>query len=103
LTQGPLAPHWFWIVRGEILFDTQNYREAIAALGNLPHKKVRGLIYLAAAHAQAGELEVARSILAQASRLEPGVASSLTVAARPYANSSYPDYLLDGLRKAGRT
>jgi tetratricopeptide (TPR) repeat protein len=101
LKQGPFAPHWFWIVRGEILFDTEKYRDAIASLGNLPHKKVRGLIYLAAAHAQAGELEVAGSILAQASRLEPGIALSSTVAARPYANSSHPDHLLDGLRKAG--
>ena len=100
LKQGAFAPHWFWQVRGEILFDLKRYGEAVAAFDNLPEKGLMAHIYLAAAHVYLGDEANATKAVSAARQFRPGLRVRDLNIVKPHANRTALDHLLEGLRKA---
>jgi adenylate cyclase len=94
----PYPPTWIWEVRGHILYHLKRYDEAIVALRSVRAEPFWMPKFLAAAYAQAGQLENARREAAKF--LEAGPGASLS-AFNPYAVQDLWDHLREGLRKAG--
>jgi adenylate cyclase len=101
LKQGSLAPHWFWVVRGQILFDLRRYDEAIAALNSMSQQGHIVHSYMAAAHAYRGESARALQALARAQELRPSICIQEFARVEPYVEVNALNHLLDGLRRAG--
>jgi TolB-like protein/DNA-binding SARP family transcriptional activator/Flp pilus assembly protein TadD len=98
LQRDPYPPTWFWEVRGHIFYHLKRYDEAIAALRSVRADPFWIHVFLAAAYAQAGQLENARREVARL--LEDKPDASLRER-NFYANEDMWAHLLDGLRKAG--
>jgi len=96
LRRDPYPPTWFWEVRGHILYHLKRYDKAIVALRNVHAHPFWIHVFLAAAYAQAGQLENGRREVAKL--LEDMPSASLQ---NCYANEEMWSHLLDGLRKAG--
>ena len=101
LQRSPFPPHWFWTVRGGILFELTRYGEAVEALDNIPLKNHSAWLLLAAAHAHLGHASLAVQALTKARELRPSISLRELIAVVPHAHREALDPLLDGLRKAG--
>jgi TolB-like protein len=101
LKQGSLAPHWFWVVRGQVLFDLKRYDEAIAALNSMSQQGHIVHSYLAATHAYRGDSTKALQALAQAQGLRPSICVQEFARVEPHVEANALKHLLDGLRSAG--
>ena len=94
----PYPPTWIWEVRGVTLYHLKRYDGAITALRSVQTRHFLVSMHLAAAYAQAGEVDDARRELANYLLLKPN--NSLANIA-PKIEQVLRDHLLDGLRKAG--
>ncbi len=101
LKQGPFAPAWFHVVRGEILFELQRYGDAIEAFGNLSEMKPRAWFFIAAAHAHLGNAPQAAGALHALLQDWPAVRLGSLPLVIPSERQDAIDRLLQGLRKAG--
>ena len=59
------------------------------------------LVYLAAAHAQLGEIDKARQALADIRRISPDASIARLRATSPFKNPAHMERLVEGMRKAG--
>ena len=84
----PFLPVWCLEEKGVALFSLGRYKEAIAALNSLAFQTVRSRSYAAASAMAAGDLERARSAVAEAIGISPDLTASKVVGADPYR---YPD------------
>ncbi len=101
LVSDPYPPTWFWDIRGYVLYHLKRYDEAIVAFRNVRTQPfwIRGM--LAAAHAQAGQLDNARRELSAFLTVRPGATLRSVADMIIYADQSLHDHWLEGLRKAG--
>jgi adenylate cyclase len=85
-------------------YQLRHYSEAVA-IGRrswaLNRNYITGLAYVVAGLAQLGQIEQARSALADLKEFDPKLAAVRTTMQRLYQNQAAIDHLLDGLRKAG--
>jgi Flp pilus assembly protein TadD len=103
LQRDPYPPTWVWEVRGSVLYDLRRYDEAIAAYLKVGTNPFWMPALLAAAYAQAGQLDNARRELANLFKIKPDVTidTFLALALAISEDRSRIDHFLDGLRKAG--
>jgi adenylate cyclase len=101
LARVPMAPAWFWAIRGGVLFNLKRYREALDSLSNLPDKQQTTLVYIAAAHAYLGESSQAAKALQDAKQSNPAMGLKRLVSNTPEMNSAVLQHLMDGLNIAG--
>jgi tetratricopeptide (TPR) repeat protein len=99
LDREPFPPTWVWDTRGFVLYHLGRYREAILAFRSVRAEPFWIAGMLAAAHAQAGQLDDARRELAK--YLRPGVTLATVADRIIYGDTRLRDHWLDGLRKAG--
>jgi Tfp pilus assembly protein PilF len=101
MQRDPYPPSWVWEVRGLILFHQQRYDEAIVAF----HQQGEGPSWtpalLAAAYAQAGQMDHARHEVRKSLARDPKASIGHFAPVAIYADAALRDQLLDGLRKAG--
>ena len=95
----PHYPWWYAFGLGRAYFTARRYDEAIEAWRD---KTAPGgavpLIFIAAAHAQAGRLDEARAMMDKFRQAAPGGAVSGMAASEPYKEPADLQHLLDGLR-----
>jgi TolB-like protein len=101
MERDPYPPAWVWEVRGTVLYDLRRYDEAIAAYLKVGEEPYWMPALLAAAYAQAGQLENARRQLAQLQSIRPDVTLDTFATLAIYEDRRLTDHFLDGLRKAG--
>jgi adenylate cyclase len=98
---GPFVPDWFAAVRGLTLFDLARYADAVDALESVPAQRSSGLLYLAAARAQLGDLAGAGKVIANVKMLRPDLSLQNVIQIVHYARPEAQQHLIDALRKAG--
>lgn len=101
LERDPYPPAWMWEVRGGVLYQLKRYDESINAylkVGAHPYW-MPGL--LAAAYAQSGQLDNARSEIDALLKSKPDATLSTFRALAIFVDHKLTAHFLDGLRKAG--
>ena len=101
LQRDPYPPTWVWEVRGGVLYHLKRYDEAIAAYLKVGTNPFWMPALLAAAYAQAGQLDNARRELANLFKIKPDATLDTFLALAIFEDRSRIDHFLDGLRKAG--
>jgi len=100
----PLHPAWYLYGIGEAHYGARQYEQAIAplqaAINRFP-TFITPRRHLAAAYAQMGRLDEARTEIAEMRRLDPSVCLSLYRERIRYNRVEDVEHYLDGLRKAG--
>jgi TolB-like protein/class 3 adenylate cyclase/Tfp pilus assembly protein PilF len=100
MLRNPEFPYWYWWNLGRAFYMAKRYQEAIDAIGKItdPPNDVR--LITAASEAQLGNLDSARSIMAEFSKNDPNWSIEKS-AAYYYRKDSDRQHWIDGLRKAG--
>jgi TolB-like protein/DNA-binding SARP family transcriptional activator/Flp pilus assembly protein TadD len=101
LQRDPYPPAGMWDVRGYVLYHLKRYEEAIVAFRNVRGQHFWTLGMLAAAYAQAGQLQDARDQLKHFLEARPGATLGSITDKIIYADQRLRDHWLDGLRRAG--
>ena len=101
LNMSPFPPHWFWRVRGGVLFQLRRYAEVVDAINSITHKDLTAHIYLAAAQTYLGNAASAAEALALAKELQPDLSLQQLSKVSPQSDKEALDHFIDGLRKAG--
>jgi adenylate cyclase len=101
MQRDPFPPTWVWEVRGCVLYDLKRYEEAIGAFLKGGEYLYWMQALLAAAYAQAGQLENARRELARLRRIKPDVTLDTFATLAIHDDPNRVEHFLDGLRKAG--
>jgi adenylate cyclase len=100
----PLHPAWYLYEIGEAHYCARQYEQAIAplqaAINRFPNY-ITPRRHLAAAFAQLGRLDEARTEIATIRRLDPSLSLSLYRNRLSFEKSEDLEHYLDGLRKAG--
>ena len=93
-------PYWYWWNLGRAYYMARHYQEAIDAIAKITDPPKDVLLITAASKAQLGDLDGAKSDMAEFSENDPewSIAKS---AEYYYRNDSDRQHWLDGLRKAG--
>jgi tetratricopeptide (TPR) repeat protein len=97
----PFPPTWAWEIRGSVLYQLKRYEEAIAAFHKVDADYFWMPAFLAAAYAQAGQMENARRALSEFLKLKPGVTLGNYDKLILCAWGNWHSHVFDGLRKAG--
>ncbi len=97
----PIYPDWYEYDRSIALYSAGAYREAIACLSKLSMKTPWRLTRLAACHAQLGEIEAARHIMAEVRTIAPDY-EPLDYARKSlvFEHASDTEHLAEGVAKA---
>jgi adenylate cyclase len=100
IAQNPKTPYWYFWNLGRAYYMAGHYQEALDAIAKINDPPNDVLLITAAAKAQLGDMEGARSDIAEFSRNDPdwSVAKS---AAYYYRNDADRQHWVKGLRKAG--
>ena len=101
MQRDPYPPTWVWEVRGGVLYQLKRYDEAIAAYLKVGSGPYWMPALLAAAYAQAGQLDNARRELATLLKIKPDATLGTFAALAISDDPRRIDHFLDGLRKAG--
>ena len=100
-----IAPHfdptWYWRNRAVVHFIAHEYEEAIEGFRRSPIQPDWVEAYLAASHAQLGQMDKARKHAAAALHLTPQLTIQTLLAVDPFRRREDAEHLADGLRKAG--
>ena len=94
-------PTWYWHLLGATFFNARRYDEAIASFGRSPSLPAWAQAYLAASHAQRGQVERAQELSAKVLEATPEFSAAGMLAKEPYRQPADQAHLLEGLRKAG--
>ena len=100
----PHFPQWYVAQLGQIYFDARRYEEAVTAFKSLRNfDTIIACLYLAASHAQLGNVEEAHRAIARTLELDAGATLYKwgNVRMAPYKTAEDLDHFRDGLRKAG--
>jgi len=95
------SPAWYWHQLGMARFTARRYDQAIAALERSSTMPPWVQANIAACHALAGRLALAKECMTKAVCLNSSLSLRHVAKTEPYKNSSDLEHLLDGLRKAG--
>jgi TolB-like protein/class 3 adenylate cyclase/tetratricopeptide (TPR) repeat protein len=94
-------PPWRWRMAGVAHFVAARYDEAIAAFGRSSPNPLWVQAYLAACHAHAGRLDVARGIASELHASWPDLSSALFTAREPFKRVEDAERLVQGMQLAG--
>ena len=98
----PNHPGWYWYANFYDSYRRGDYRGALSALLKADMRGHWGMhAALAAAYAQIGEIESARSALQELLKLRPDFATSGRRQLEEWFNYEYVERFVEGLRKAG--
>jgi adenylate cyclase len=100
MRHNPKIPYWYWWNLGRAYYMARQYHDAIDAIAKITDPPSDVLLITAASKAQLGDLDGAKSDMAEFSKTDPdwSIAKS---AEYYYRNDSDRQHWLDGLRKAG--
>jgi adenylate cyclase len=101
MQRDPYAATWIWEVRGLVLYHLERYDEAIAAFQTMSTRTRWTPACLAAAYAQAGQMDNARRELANLLEVRPGACLATIESEEAYGDKRLLKHWLEGLRKAG--
>jgi TolB-like protein/class 3 adenylate cyclase/Tfp pilus assembly protein PilF len=101
LLREPFPPSWYWEARSIALLAARRYRDAIDAIGRMSRLHYYNHAYLAACHAQLGQLEEAKAEVAEVLRLRPDYTITRTMLSEPFKNPADAEPEVESLRKAG--
>jgi tetratricopeptide (TPR) repeat protein len=101
MERDPHPANWVWEVRGSVLYQLKRYDEAIVAYLKAGEEPYWIPALLAAACAQAGQLENARRELARLRKIKPDVTLDILTTLVIYDDPNRAEHFLDGLRRAG--
>jgi len=101
LARDPFPPNWYWEVRAAALFPLRRYAEVVEAVRSMSDPFWWNRAYLAAAHAQLGEMEMAAREAKEVLRVRPNFSISWYLLQEPYKNATDAEPLMEGLRKSG--
>lgn len=94
-------PAWYWRNRAVAHFIARDYEESISAFKRSPTTAAWSEAYLAAAYAQLGRMQEARTHTEMARRLMPAISIRYFLVKDPYLRNEDIHHLTDALRKAG--
>jgi adenylate cyclase len=101
MQRDPYAATWIWEVRGLVLYHLERYDEAIASFRTMSTRTRWTPACLAAAYAQAGQLDNAQRELANLLEVRPGACLATIASEAVYGDKRLLEHWLEGLRKAG--
>lgn len=97
----PIYPGWYEYDRSIALYSAGAYREAITCLSRLPVKTPWRLTRLAACHAQLGELDAARRIMAEVRTIAPDYEPLIYArVSLVFEHASDTEHVAEGVAKA---
>lgn len=97
----PIHPDWYNYDRAMALYSAGQYRNAIDCLETLPLTTPWRLARLAACHAQLGEKDRARALIAQIEQVDPGYdVMRFAQCGVVFEHQADIDHLVDGIAKA---
>jgi TolB-like protein/Tfp pilus assembly protein PilF len=97
----PYHPNWYWNSLGRILHSAGLYAEALDAYGRISERPSFYHAYVAACHAELGEMEEARAHAKLALEARPDFTVSSWAQRLPYKHEADLQRFLNGFRKAG--
>src|SRR5262249_5951682 len=92
---------WYWHILGLSHFVAHQYEEAIAALVQSPTMPFWVRAYMAASYGLTDNVDRAREVAAEISRMVPNFSSARLAAKEPFRISADREHFLAGMRKAG--
>jgi len=97
----PYHPNWYWLSVARVLHEAGHYAEALDAYARIANRPSFYHAYVAACHAELGQMEEAKAQAALALQARPDFSVSAWGRRQPYKNEVDLQRFLDGLRKAG--
>src|SRR5262245_3930139 len=97
----PHHPAWYWCILGIANFVLARYQEAIGAIRHRPSLAFLWHAYLAACHAQLGDIAAAHAEVSEVMRLRPDFSIALFASIEPYKLAADREHLVNSLLKAG--
>jgi adenylate cyclase len=101
LRQNPFHPNWYWNVLARCLHTAKQYLGAIAAFEQLETLHYWHHAYLAACHAEIGQVDLAKNHVARVLALKADFSISQFILEHPYRDRFVLDEFVDGYHKAG--
>jgi adenylate cyclase len=101
LRQNPFHPNWYWNVLARCLHTAKQYQGAIAALERLETLHYWHHAYLAACHAEIGQVDLAKKHAAQVLALKSDFSIAQFRLEHPYRDRLVLDEFIAGYHKAG--
>ncbi len=101
LRQNPFHPNWYWNVLARCLHTAKQYRGAIEVLEQLETLHYWHHAYLAACHAELGEVDMAKSHVARVLALKADFSIAQFKLVHPYKDRLVLDNFFEGYVKAG--
>ncbi|MDX1489161.1 MAG: hypothetical protein R3268_13210, partial [Acidiferrobacterales bacterium] len=97
----PYHPNWYWNQLAFALHSAGHYVDALQAYGRIAERPSFYHAYVAACHAELGEMEEARKHVGQALQAKPDFSVATWGKRLAFKNEADLQRFLDGLRKAG--
>lgn len=101
MRQNPYHPNWYWNILARCHHTAKDYRGAISALEQLDTLHYWHHGYLAACHAELGQMEKAKSHVTQALALKPDFSIRQFKLVHPYRDKQVLDDFFKSYEKAG--
>jgi TolB-like protein/DNA-binding SARP family transcriptional activator len=101
LRQNPYHANWYWNVLARCLHTAKQYQAAIATLERLDSWHYWHHAYLAACHAELGQMELAGAHVQSVLALKPDFSIAQFKLVHPYRDKSVLEDFFQGYRKAG--
>jgi adenylate cyclase len=100
ISRNPTTPYWYWWNLGRACYMAKRYKDALDSIAKITEPPNDTLLITAASKAQLGNLDAAKSDMAEFSKNDPGWSIAKS-AEYYYRKDSDRQHWLDGLRKAG--
>jgi adenylate cyclase len=97
----PYHPNWYWDALAVVLHSAGRYSEALDAYSRIVERSSFYHAYVAACHAELGQMEEARRHADLALQARPDFSVSTWGERLPFKNEADLQYFLEGMRKAG--
>lgn len=94
-------PPWYWRLAGLAYMIVGRYREALTSFAHIPVRIYWDFAYMAACHAQLGEMETARAYVASCLSLRPQFSIRWAMSKETFKMASDANHLARSLRAAG--
>jgi len=101
MRRDPFTPVAYWTFLGTASFQAGRYEETLHAINHCSRLGRWDFYYLAASYAHLGQIEKARTCVAELKREHPETTLAQVGLTEVYKNPADLNRLLDGLRKAG--
>ena len=97
----PIHPDWYHSDRGVALYAAGQYAEALASFSRLPTRTPWRMARVAACHAQLGQTEQARGLMAEVRRIAPDFSpTEIANLFLVYEHAADAEHVAEGMAKA---